>query len=77
MARIKLRVYARLREQLGFKEKELDVGDLVELLKYLESLGSGDFIIAVNSELVETSKASRYLFRDGDVVDVMPPFSGG
>ncbi len=74
MVRVKVRVYARLRDELGFRERVFEADTLSELL---EMLGVEDVVLAVNSELVETSKASRFRLEEGDVVDVMPPFSGG
>ena len=74
MVRVKVRVYARLRDELGFRERVFEADTLSELL---EMLGVEDVVLAVNSELVETSKASRLRLEEGDVVDVMPPFSGG
>ncbi len=74
MARVRVRVYAKLREQLGFKEKTVEVDTLSELIR---DLGVSNIVIAVNSELVETSKASRLRLVDGDIIDLMPPFSGG
>ncbi len=78
MARVRVRLFARLREELGKKEIELEartVGDVVKALKIPDSC---KVLIAVNNRLIDVSDAKlRAKLEDGDVVDLMPPFSGG
>ena len=78
MARVRVRLFARLREELGKKEIELEartVGDVVKALKIPDSC---KVLIAVNNRLIDISDAKlRAKLEDGDVVDLMPPFSGG
>ncbi len=78
MARVRVRLFARLREELGKKEIELEartVGDVVKALKIPDSC---KVLIAVNHRLIDVSDAKlRAKLEDGDVVDLMPPFSGG
>jgi len=76
MVRVKVRVYAKLREELGFRERVFEADTISDLLETL-GVNAASVVVAVNGELVETSKSPEFRLVDGDTVDVMPPFSGG
>ncbi len=79
--RIRIQYYASIRELIGAPseelklEKEIMVEDLlsklIEIHKPLKGLRR--FLIAVNGEYVEMNKA----LKDGDLVAIFPPVSGG
>ncbi|RUM35165.1 MAG: molybdopterin synthase sulfur carrier subunit [Archaeoglobus sp.] len=73
MVRVKVRLFARLREDFGRKELNLEVKTVEDVLTYFNVK---DVIVAINNELVSSSELTKEL-KDGDVVDLMPPFSGG
>ncbi len=68
--KVKVRLFAKLKEKYGFECKEMEVNSIEELLSKFEGVA----LIALNGELL-TSKDVK--LRDGDTVDLMPPFSGG
>ena len=76
--RVVFRLYAKLREQLGTSRVELDLEDGATVMDALGELFHGDvpkgLMVAVNNRLVEDLDTK---LRERDVVDVMPPASGG
>ena len=79
--RIIVRVFARLREELGGGRLVLELpegstlGDL--LAHVLGEHAGGRIMIAVNNRLVSSEDVARRRLKEGDVVDLMPPASGG
>jgi len=78
---VKVPFFARLREEMGSGEVELELNEdttLADLIKTLfGNRDAREFLIAVNEELVETDDPGGVRLKDGDVVDIMPPASGG
>jgi len=76
--KVVFRLYAKFREQLGTSRVELDLEDGATVMDALGGLFHGDvpqgLMVAVNDRLVEGLDTK---LREGDVVDVMPPASGG
>jgi len=76
--RVVFRLYAKFREQFGTSRVELDLEDGATVMDALGELFHGDvpkgLMVAVNSRLVEDLDTK---LRERDVVDVMPPASGG
>ena len=76
--KVVFRLYAKFREQLGTSQVELDLEDGATVMDALGGLFHGDvpqgLMVAVNDRLVEGLDTK---LREGDVVDVMPPASGG
>jgi len=76
--RVVFRLYAKFREQLGTSRVELDLEDGATVMNALGELFHGNvpkgLMVAVNDRLVESLDTR---LGDGDVVDVMPPASGG
>lgn len=78
--KVRLKLFAYLRETLGFKEKQLTVdegttiGDLWEQFrKQLPANKNFRVLFAVNGEYVEKEKE----LKDGDEAAFIPPVSGG
>ncbi len=79
--RIRIRYYASLRELIGTSSEELDleegsrVGDLMRVIMGLHEALKGlkGILIAVNGEYVEMDEE----LREGDLVALFPPLSGG
>jgi len=76
-----VKLFARFREELGAGQVELPLADGATLADILNRVFKGDppehFLIAINGRLVGEADLSRIRLKDGDVVDVMPPASGG
>lgn len=78
--KVKLKLFAYLRETLGLEEEEIDVrngekvGDLWSRFKH-KIPGNRNFrvLFAVNGEYVEESRE----LKEGDEVAFIPPVSGG
>jgi len=63
-----------LPEEITFQNEEIDLESFINLLKENDpSLAKYDFTIAVNHAIVNQNVA----LKDGDVIALMPPFSGG
>jgi len=92
MAKALVMVYTTLRKRLGFSRAELegsDVGELVEKLCALKEpevrkliLDGGGrvknyFVLTLNSEILDNGKAPRVKIKDGDILHIFPPVSGG
>lgn len=91
MARVKVRMFATVREAAGCPEVELEVSSLQELLESLgERLGPGvaeavsgalegsdGLVILVNGHNVRPGRGRHIPLRDGDEVALFPPVSGG
>ena len=79
--KVKVRFFARLREETGLNEVELELDEattLTDLIKaFFGDRDTREFLIAVNEELVEADGPGGVRLKDGDVVDIMPPASGG
>jgi len=79
--KVKVRFFARLKEEVGLSEVELELDEgasLADVIRaFLRERDAGAILVAVNEELVEASDLRDVRLKDGDVVDVMPPASGG
>ena len=87
--RITVRYFARYRSLVGKSEEELDVpegitvGELIEILKERHPVLKNE-VFAEDDDLadVNVSRNGRYVrfdevLRDGDIVAIFPPVSGG
>ena len=76
-----VRFFARLREELGVDEEVLELGDGATLAELLDLVFKGRrpraLLVALNNELVRDGSIEELRLADGDVVDIMPPASGG
>ena len=79
--KVKVRFFARLKEEVGLSEVELELDEgasLADVIRaFLGERDAGAILVAVNEELVEAGDLRDVRLKDGDVVDVMPPASGG
>ena len=75
-----VRLFARLRERLGTSRLELELEEgstLGDILSLLFEENPRALMISVNNELVSMEHPDKIVLKDGDVVDLMPPASGG
>ena len=87
MAKVKVRMYATVREAAGIPETEVVAADLEVLLRRLaEMFGSGfshllaggeGVVILVNGRTVKSGPGSGARLSEGDEVSIFPPVSGG
>lgn len=93
MAKVSVRVFAVLRERLGWTEKELELMDesvkdalgqaegrginLLDLLTDAERDPRGSFRILVNGRDIDFLQKLETKLKDGDKVLVFPPVAGG
>ena len=92
MAKALVMIYTTLRKRLGFSRAELegaDVGELIEKLCALKEpearkiiFGGGGrvknyFVLTLNSEILDNGKVARIKLKDGDILHIFPPVSGG
>ena len=80
--KIKIKVFASIRDICGFNEKELIVSDSIKVNDVVElfikcnnelSAKKDNFLIAVNEEYC----AMDMILQDGDILAIFPPVSGG
>ncbi|MEM0340085.1 MAG: MoaD/ThiS family protein [Acidilobaceae archaeon] len=84
---VKVRVYAFLREKLGWSSKELNMGRSVRLREVLESVEelrpliqlfeSGELIVLVNGVNARLLQGLETSLSDEDTLDLFPPGGGG
>ena len=79
--RVVVRAFARLKEEIGKDRLVLELPDeatLEELLaRVLGRSHGGHIMVAVNNRLLPGEGLAKVRLEDGDVVDLMPPASGG
>ncbi len=80
--RIKIKVFASIRDICGFDEKELIVSDSIRVSEIIDTLickndelkdKKNSLLIAVNLEYCDSSK----ILKEGDTIALFPPVSGG
>ena len=80
--KIKIKVFASIRDICGFNEKELIVSDSIKVNDVVDlfikcnnelSATKDNFLIAVNEEYC----AMDMMLKDGDILAIFPPVSGG
>jgi molybdopterin synthase sulfur carrier subunit len=87
--RIKMRVFATLRDELGWKEKELEVKDNLTLRELLEEIPKLKELIFDDGEIHEHYRVyinGRYIdfaggldrvIEEGDEITIFPALAGG
>lgn len=79
--RVRVLYFARLRETLGIREEVVELPDGAEVRALLEAVkshhealrGFKELLVAVNGEYASVDRR----LREGDVVALLPPVSGG
>ncbi|MCX5786778.1 MAG: MoaD/ThiS family protein [Elusimicrobia bacterium] len=92
MAKALVMIYTTLRKRLGISRAEFEgenIGELIEKLCALKEpevrklILDGDgrvknyFVLTLNSEILDNGKAAGVKVKDGDILHVFPPVSGG
>ena len=92
MAKVTVMIYTTLRKQLGISKLELSGRTVREVLDRLcgreesgvknlihDSEGNvrQHFVLTLNSEILDNKKIASVAVRDGDILHVFPPVSGG
>lgn len=84
--RIKILVFASLREKLGWKEKVLEIdkeevslSEVLEKIPILKDLmrGSNDYIILINGIDYGTLGGLKAKIKNNDAISIFPPAGGG
>lgn len=80
--RIKIKVFASIRDICGFNEKDLIVSDSIKLNEVIDlfiksnnelSAKKDSLLVAVNEEYCKMDRT----LQDGDTLAIFPPVSGG
>lgn len=84
---IKIRVYATLRERLGWSVKDVEAKEEVKLSELLEGIpelwkilvetGFENYVILVNGHNYKLLNGLNTTIEKGSLVDVFPPAGGG
>lgn len=92
MAKITVMIYTTLRKRLGVSKLELAGGTVAEVLaalceyrkpeveKLIMDPAGGvkqHFVLTLNSEILDNKSAASVPVKDGDILHVFPPVSGG
>lgn len=81
MPTIRVRFFAAAREAFGTKERSLSAGTIDELVAVLtkDSSDEARTVLSRSSFLINAIAATdrHAVLKDGDTVDVLPPFAGG
>lgn len=83
-----VRVYMTLREKLGWRSREIELGgrkvsfsellnEISDLKRVLEEFGYENFMILINGRNIRLMEWLETKVSDGDVVDIFPPAGGG
>jgi molybdopterin converting factor subunit 1 len=80
--KIKIKIFASIKDICGFNEKELIVSDSIKVNEVIDlfiksnhelSAKKDSFLIAVNEEYCTMDM----ILKDGDILAIFPPVSGG
>jgi molybdopterin-guanine dinucleotide biosynthesis protein A len=75
--KVKVLLFASLKEQAGFGEREIEAKDLNSIRTWLQDLLPGidkmPYVLAINQEVVRENP----VLQNGDEIAIMPPFAGG
>lgn len=85
---VKIRVYATLRERVGWdtrlvelKEPSVSFSQLLssvpDLERVIRDLGVESFIVLVNGHNIQLLEGLETKVKDGDVIDIFPQAAGG
>ncbi len=92
MAKITVMIYTTLRKRLGISKLDLGGGTVREVLDRLcdykkpevadlildaEGNVRQHFVLTLNSEILDNKKTASVPVKDGDILHVFPPVSGG
>jgi len=92
MAKVTVMIYTTLRKRLGISKLELDgrtVRDVLDglcaykkpevetLILDAERHVRQHFVLTLNSEILDNKKTAAVPVKDGDILHVFPPVSGG
>lgn len=76
--KVKVKTFSYIEEKLGFNEKEITIHDSASVRDLLEHLGLNtskieDILLALNEEYCTIDR----VLKDGDILAIFPPTSGG
>ena len=87
MAKVKVRMYATVREVAGIPETAVDAPDLEALMGRLTEMFGSEFshllaggegvVILVNGRNIKSGPRRDLRLKEGDEVSIFPPVSGG
>ena len=92
MAKITVMIYTTLRKRLGISKLDLAGGtvrevldrlcdykkpEVADLIRDAEGNVRQHFVLTLNSEILDNKKTASVPVKDGDILHVFPPVSGG
>lgn len=80
--KIKIKVFASIRDICGFSEKELIVSDSIKVKDVIDLFINGNKEISEKKDTLLTAVNEEYCrmdhtLNDGDILAIFPPVSGG
>lgn len=91
MAKTTVRIYTTLKDRFNASRLTMEAGDVGELLNMLtrdrpdvrtvlfdeDGIVKNCFVLTLNSEILDHKQVGEHSLKEGDVLHIFPPVSGG